>query len=192
MLILGLAGTAGSGKDTVADMICELFDGHNFNTSEYVRAVTRFVYNLDHDVNPIRDQLFEVATVLRELNQASTVKMGILQADHIDADVQVISGLRSVGEADAVRAAGGLIVGVDANPEIRHQRIQDRLRDAEAERTYEEFLRQDEYENKGVEDTGPMRGIRSIIDEADIVIANEGTLEDLKQQILDKVGQHVT
>ncbi len=182
MKIIGLAGTAGSGKDTAADMICEHFGAHNFHTSEYVRAITRFLFDLPPDSSPVRDQLYEVANALRSLHQASTVEMGIVQAKERGFDIQLISGLRSVGEADAVRAAGGIIIGVDADPKIRHERIQSRARDAESKRTYEEFLEQDTHENAGIGD-GQSRGIRSIIDEADIIIRNEGTLDDLKQQI---------
>lgn len=182
MKIIGLTGTAGSGKDTVAELLCELHGMHEFNTSDFVRAVTRYIYDLPHDSSPIRDQLFETANALRKLNQATTVEMGLVQAKGRDFEVQLITGLRSVGEADAVREAGGIIIGVDADPKIRHERIKSRLRDKESERTYEEFLAQDEHENKGIGD-GPSRGIRSIIDDADILITNEGTLEDLKEQI---------
>jgi len=180
--IIGLAGTAGSGKDTVAELLCEEFGMHNYNTSDYVRAITRFLFDLPHDASPIRDQLYEVANALRGLHQASTVEMGIVQAKERDFDIQLISGLRSVGEAEAVRAAGGIVIGVDADPKIRYERIQSRARDAESERTYEEFLSQDEHENKGIGE-GQSRGIRTIIDQADIVITNQGTLEELKQQI---------
>ncbi len=188
MKIFGLTGTAGSGKDTVTEIICELFDGHNYSTSDYVRAVTRFIFDLPAESSPIRDQLFEVATTLRELNQASTVEMGIMQAKKRGFELQVISGLRSVGEADAVRKAGGIIIGVDADPEIRYKRIQDRVRDAESERTFEEFLKQDSHENEGVESTGPMRGIKYVIEDADIIINNESNLDDLREQIKQKIG----
>jgi dephospho-CoA kinase len=191
MKLFGLAGTAGSGKDTVADILTEMFDMHNYSTSEYVRAVTRFLFDLPPEFSPIRDQLFEVATALRELNQASTVKMGILQAEPRDFSIQLISGLRSVGEAEAVREAGGLIIGVDADPKVRHERIQSRLRDAESQRTLEEFLLQDSHENEGVEKTGPMRGIKYVIEDADIRITNEGNLEELKAQLREKVGRHL-
>ena len=189
MKLFGLAGTAGSGKDTAADIVAELFDMHQFSTSDYVRAVTRYIFDLEEGASPIRDQLFEVATELRKLNQASTVNMGIVQARERGFEKQLITGLRSVGEANAIRQQGGIIIGVDAAPEIRHERIKSRARDAESERTYEEFLQQDEHENKGVGE-GDMRGITHVIKDADIVIENNGTLEELKEQIAAKLAQH--
>jgi len=186
MIIIGISGTAGSGKDTVADIIAEEFFAHIFNTSDYVRAVTRYIFDLPHESNPIRDQLYEVATELRKLNQASTVNMGIVQARERGFDIQLITGLRTVGEANAVRANGGIIIGVDAEPSVRHGRIQKRARDAESERTLEQFIIQDEYENNGVGD-GDMRGIRHIISEADVVIENNSSLEQLRAQIIKEL-----
>lgn len=190
MQLFGLVGTAGSGKDTVADIIADLYDMHVFNTSDYVRAVTRYIFDLPHDASPIRDQLFEVATELRKLNQASTVAMGIVQARERGFDRQLITGIRTIGEAKAIRESGGSIISVDAKPEIRYSRISERARDPESERTFEEFLKQDMHENEGVGD-GDMRGIRYVINEAEIQIHNEGTLEELKEQIADKLEQLV-
>lgn len=186
MIIIGISGTAGSGKDTVADIIAQEFSAHIFNTSDYVRAVTRYIFDLPHESSPIRDQLYEVATELRKLNQASTVNMGIVQARERGFSVQLITGLRTVGEANAVRVNGGIIIGVDAEPSVRHGRIQKRARDAESERTLEQFIIQDEYENNGVGD-GDMRGIRHIIAEADIVIENNSSLEELRTQIIKEL-----
>ncbi len=186
MKIIGLAGTAGSGKDTVAEMICVLLKAHHWNTSDFVRSVTRHVFGVSQDTPIIRDQLYAVANELRALNQATTVQMGIMQARERSFDVQLITGLRSVGEADAVRAAGGIIVGVDASPQVRHERIQSRVRDAESQRDFEAFLKQDTLENKGIGD-GPQRGIRSIIDSADILVVNDGTLDELKDQVAAKI-----
>ena len=186
MIIIGISGTAGSGKDTVADIIAHEFSAHILNTTDYVRAVTRYIFDLPHESSPIRDQLYEVATELRKLNQASTVNMGIVQARERGFSVQLITGLRTVGEANAVRVNGGIIIGVDAEPSVRHGRIQKRARDAESERTLEQFIIQDEYENNGVGD-GDMRGIRHIIAEADIVIENNSSLEELRTQIIKEL-----
>lgn len=190
MKLFGLAGTAGSGKDTVAELICEMFDMHNYSTSDFVRACTRFLFDLSPEASPIRDQLFMVATQLRELNQATTVQMGVLQAKERGIERQIISGIRSIGEMKALKDAGGIMIAVDADPYVRHQRITSRARDAESKRTFDEFLKQDTYENEGVA-KGDMRGIRYVIEESDIVITNEASLEDLKNQIKTKISQYL-
>jgi dephospho-CoA kinase len=186
--LIGVAGTAAAGKDTVAELLCRLFSMQNLSSGDVVRAITRHVYHLPADFNPVRDQLYEVANYLRnEINPATTVKLCILQAKAMSIPRVVISGLRSMGEAEAIRDAGGIIIGVDADPKVRYERIYSRGRDAEMQKTLEEFLKQDEYENRGLSDSGPARGIRSIIESADLVITNAGTLQELELELKNGV-----
>lgn len=187
--LIGLAGTAGSGKNTVTELLGKLFGFQDLNTSDAVRALTRHVYHLPHDYNPVRDQLYVVANYMRnEVHPAAMVKICILEAQALKIERGVISGIRSMGEADAIREAGGIIIGVDADPKIRYERIFNRGRDSEAQKTFEQFLEQDEYENRGLSDTGPARGIKYILESADILIKNEGSIEDLEREILEKVA----
>lgn len=181
---IGVAGTAGAGKDTAADIMCRLFGATNLSSGDVIRSVTRHVYGLAPDFNPVRDQLYDVANFLRtEVDPAFTVKICMLQGKAQGVKIGLITGLRAMGEADAIRAAGGIIVGVDADPKVRYERIYTRQRDAEAAKTYEEFLEHDAYENRGLSEAGPGRGIRTIIDTADVVIHNDGSLEELEVQI---------
>jgi dephospho-CoA kinase len=187
--LIGVTGTAGSGKDTASDLLCELFDFTNMSTSEFVRVLTRQIYGLAPGFNPIRDQLYEVANYVRTtIDPAFFVKMAIFEGQQQGHRRIVVSGLRSMGEADAVRAAGGLILAVDADPQVRYERITGRGRDAETHKTFDQFLAHDQFENKGVSTTGPGRGIQHIIDSADLVIANSAALDDLKQALRDQLG----
>jgi dephospho-CoA kinase len=187
--LIGVAGTAGAGKDTVADILCQMFNIQNLSSGDFLRVITRHAYQEPPDFNPARDQLYYVANYLRnEINPATLVRLCILLAGARQLPGAVISGLRSMGEAQAVREAGGIIVGVDADPHIRYQRMTLRQRDAEAQWTLEEFLKQDEYENRGLSDSGPGRGIRSIVDSADALVTNSGTLEELKLELTTKVA----
>lgn len=186
--IIGVTGTAGSGKDTVSDLLCELFDFHNMSTGDWVRALTRHAYNLPSDFNPVRDQLYVVANFVRSIDPAFFVKMAIFQGEQQGFTRILISGLRSMGEADAVRAAGGVILAVDTDPRVRYDRIYARGRDSEAQKTFEAFMEQDALENKGLADTGPARGIQYIVEGADITIGNSGSMDDLKQELHDKVA----
>ncbi len=183
MQIIGVAGTAGAGKDAASELLSELFAAENLSTGDLVRAITRYIYKLPADFNPVRDQLYEVANQLRGIDPAFTVKMCIFMAKEQGKERILLSGLRAMGEADAVREAGGIIVGIDADPQIRYDRIYSRQRDSESSKTFEQFLEQDNFENKGIAETGAGRGIRAIIDSADIHILNNGSLDDLKVEL---------
>lgn len=187
--IIGLAGTAGAGKDTAADLLCKMFAMQNLSTGDVLRVITRHVYHMEPTFNPVRDQLYVVGTFVREhINPATTVQICILQAQALNIDRAIISGLRSMGEAQAIRDAGGTIVTIDADPKIRYERIYSRARDTESKKTLEQFLVQDKHENRGISDQGPGRGITSIIESADIVIANNGTLEELQVELKNKIA----
>ena len=187
--LIGVAGTGVAGKDIVADMLCRMYGAENLSTGDFIRAVTRFVYRLPPDYSPLRDQTYEVATYLRSgVNPETTILVCMLQARVLGVKYGVLTGLRTTGEADAIRARGGIIVGVDADTKVRYERIHVRQRDTETTKTFEEFLLQDELENKGIAQTGNLRGIRAIINEADIVIKNNGTISELEDQVREKLS----
>jgi len=187
--LIGVAGTAGAGKDTVAGLLSQMFNLQNLSSGDYLRVITRYAYKQPHDFNPARDQLFYVANYLRnEISPATLVQLCILQAQAQKLSGAIISGLRSMGEADAVRQAGGIIVGIDADPKLRYERMTVRRRDTEANWTFDAFVKQDAYENKGLSESGSGRGIQAIIDTADVLITNSGDLEDLKTELRSKVA----
>lgn len=189
MRLIGVAGTAGAGKDTAANLISQIFGLQNLSSGDFLRVITRQAYKLAPDFNPARDQLYFVANYLRtQVNPAALVELCILQARAQQLPGAVISGLRSMGEAEAVRVAGGIIVGIDADPHVRYERMTARQRDVEAQWSLEEFLKQDEYENRGLSDSGPGRGIRSIIESADVLLTNSTTLDDLKVELNSKLA----
>ena len=182
--LIGLAGAAGSGKDMAAEIICREFGAENLSTGDLIRTITRHIYRLPPDFNPVRDQLFEVATFIRnEIDPATTVKLCILQAKELKIELALLSGLRTVGEAQALQAAGGVIIGIDADPKVRYERIYSRKRDTESNKTYEQFLVQDAFENDGVSDSGAGRGIRHVVAAADVVITNNDSLEAFEMAV---------
>jgi len=183
---IGVTGPAVAGKDTVAEIICELFDAQNLSTGDALRALARHVYRLPADHMPSREQLFTVGTFIRgEIDKAFTVKLSIEQARILNIPQAVISGMRTLPEAQAIQQEGGIVVVVTADPEVRYKRIKARARDAETAHSFEEFVKRDDLENKGVNGNG----ITSIIEHADIIIENNGSSRDeLKEHIREKLA----
>lgn len=183
---IGVAGTAGSGKDTTAMLMGELFGSINLSTGDMVRAIARQVYHLPAHVRPTRDQSYSVATYMRKnISPSSIVELCLLEGEAQNVPIVIIHGLRTMGEADVVRKAGGIIVGVDADVEKRYERLR---KDRDILKTYEEFLQQEELENEGVSKKREDLGIRHIIESADVKIDNNGSIEDLEAQIREKVA----
>ncbi len=183
---IGVTGPAAAGKDTVAQMICELFGAENLSTGDVLRSIARHIYRLPADAMPTRDQLFPIGTFLRsEIDPAFTVKVCVEQAKLLNIDRVVVSGMRTLAEAQAVQGAGGIVVGVDADPRVRYERIHSRARDAETSQTFEQFLERDDLENRGVAGNG----VTAILQHADLIIMNGGSFEEaLKADVHAKLA----
>ncbi|MBX6334871.1 hypothetical protein IRY61_06075 [Candidatus Saccharibacteria bacterium] len=183
---IGIAGTAGSGKDTVAMLMGEIFGSISIGTGDMVRAIARQVYHLPSHARPTHEQSYNVATFMRKhLSPSSIVELCLLEGEVQNVRIVIIHGLRTMGEAEVFRKAGGIIVGVDADIEKRYARLR-KSRDTLA--NYEEFLKQEELENEGVSKKHEDLGIRYIIENADVKIDNNGSIEDLEAQIREKIA----
>ncbi len=179
-----MAGPAAAGKDTVAQIICSLFGAQNLSTGDVLRAMSRYTYRKPADYMPVREELFTIGTFLRmEVDPAFTVKLCMKQAELLSIDRVVISGMRSLAEAQAIQQRGGIVVGVNTDAKVRYDRIHDRARDSDTNQSFEDFLKRDELENHGVDGNG----ITAIFAHADIVIDNAGLLENVEAVVREKL-----
>lgn len=172
--IIGLAGTFASGKDTVADFLVREYHFAHFSTGDIIRQeAQRLRGSIERPI------LFEVGNKLRHERGAGVfAELALQQFRAVQGDYggAVISGLRSLGEAKAIKAAGGTIVFVDAPVEMRYQRMIDRQRDTETQLTLEAFRAQESKELQapvGDEATINILGVKA---QADIVIINDADL----------------
>ncbi len=95
------------------------------------------------------------------------------------ADV-VIESIRAIGEADFLKSVGASILAVDADKQIRYERVT--LRGSLTDKvTFEEFSEQEDREMAATEPWD--MNISGVIKMADIVITNDGTLEELHAKI---------
>lgn len=183
---IGVTGPAVAGKDTVAQIICELFGAENLSTGDVLRALARHMYRLPLDAMPTRDQLYPVGNFLRgEIDPAFTVKVCLKQAEFLGIERAVISGMRMLPEARAIQEHGGIVVCVVADPKVRYDRIHARARDVETDDSFEKFVARDDLENRGVDG----QGVTAIIEHADLIIENNGdSPEELKKLVREKLA----
>lgn len=175
MNIIGLSGTNGSGKDTVAEVLAK----HGF----FVASATEMLEEelKKRGLAPERENKRLVGDEWRRENIAAIVDKAIEQAKATGHDKLVVGSLRNPGEADRVHALGGKVVWVDADPQVRYERIKSANRGrVEDNKTYEQFLaeEQDEMSHYGDESTLNMSGVKAI---ADVFLTNDSDkIEDLK------------
>jgi dephospho-CoA kinase len=179
MKIIGIAGTNGSGKDTVGHLIAERDNYLFVSVTDLLRAEAR-----QRGVPVEREQLRTISAQWRRDHG-----LGILIDKAIELAKQqnyagvVMASLRNPGENDRVHELGGVVVWVDADPEVRYARVYSRQRTAEDDKTYEEFLAEEqaEMQSSGDETTLNMAAVKA---QSDIFIENNSdSLEELKEAI---------
>lgn len=186
--IIGLAGTFASGKDTLAHYLVQHYNFLHVSTSDMVRQEA-----LKERGSIERPVLHEVADKLRHTHGAGVmVDLAIKLfeaklAEREDYKGLVVSGLRSLGEAKAIKAAGGTLVFTDAPIEIRYERMVSRQRDAETRLTLDEFKAQEAKELEAVDDSDAAFNILGIRDMADVRLVNSANLESYIQDALHQL-----
>lgn len=93
----------------------------------------------------------------------------------------VIDGIRNPGELKYIQKSGGFIIGIDSQVEQRFLRIVTRGNPYDP-KTREEFER-DEERDRGVGQTSYGQQADECLKLSDVVIENNGTLEEFEQKI---------
>lgn len=144
MRLIGLAGTNGSGKDTVGHMLAERHGYLFVSVSDLLRQEARK-----------RGQAVE-REVLRAISAEwrRTYGLGVL----VDKAIEyfnitsgeyvgiVASPMRNTGEAQHLKDLGGTLIWTDADPQVRYKRIFSRQRTAEDNKTFDQFVAEEQAE----------------------------------------------
>jgi dephospho-CoA kinase len=173
--IIGIAGTISSGKDTLAEYLVENYGFHHVSTGDMVRAEATKRYG---DIE--RSTLQIVAPQMRAERGAGVLVEKALETER----PVVITGIRAPGEAKTLKAAGGVLLFIDAYIEIRYERMVKRDRDVGAERTFEGFAKSERAEVAAGENDEDYNQV-AIQNMADKTINNSGSLETLYKVAID-------
>lgn len=174
-MIIGIAGTLGAGKGTVVQYLVE----HKGFTHLSVR---NFLWEeVDRRCLPrVRDHLSLVANDLRATHGAGYISGELFKrAENLGTDV-IIESLHTLGETAFLRQHGAVIFGVDADIQVRYKRIQGRATETD-QVTFEKFKEDNEREIASKDPA--QHNIQAVIDSADFVFTNNGTLEELHAQV---------
>lgn len=176
--IIGISGTFASGKDTVAHQLAADFGFTHVSTGDMVRKVAAAKYGSIE-----RPVLNKAATELRYTEGAGALVLEALK----EPRPLVISGIRTIGEVKALKAAGGTLLYVDAPVKVRYERVKARARDTETELTLDQFIANEEkemYAGPNDEDYN-IRGIKLL---ADVVVDNVLPLDKLMPRVYSQLG----
>jgi cytidylate kinase len=176
--IIGLAGTNGSGKDTVGELLAREHNYMFISVTELLRA------ECHRRKLPVeRENLRTIsAEWRRELGLGVLIDKAIAEYEIVREQYAgvVMASLRNPGEADRVHEFGGTVVWIDAEPRTRYDRIQanvaTRGRAEEDNKTFEQFLAE-EAEEMHVPKGGDsaMLDSSAVKDRSDVFVANNSS-----------------
>ncbi|MEI9913804.1 MAG: AAA family ATPase [Candidatus Saccharibacteria bacterium] len=171
--IIGIAGTNGSGKDTLGHILSQ----HNYlfiSVTELLRDECK-----RRNIIADRENLRIIsAEWRRESGLGVLVDKAKAEYDKVSSKYVglAIASLRNPGEADRVHELSGTVIWLDADPKLRYKRVQDSSqhrshRADEDNKTFEEFLAEEQVEMHASGDEATL-DMAAVQDRADISIDN--------------------
>jgi dephospho-CoA kinase len=175
--IIGLSGTFASGKDTLAHYLSDHYHYLHISQGDILRRVAMERYG-----SMERPILHKLGTELR-LQQVDLLTIKALEEYRAKVAAGepytgvIISGIRSLGEAKAVKKAGGIMLFVDAPVAMRYQRMVSRQRDSESAISLDEFKAREATEMSSETNDDASFNVLGVRDMADCVIDNQLDLD---------------
>lgn len=176
--IIGIAGTNGSGKDTVGHTLADRHSYLFVSVTDLLRA------ELNRRGQPVdREHLRALsAEWRREYGLAVLVDRALQEFNRLKGNYVglAIASLRNPAEADRIHELGGLVIWVDADPKERYNRIQDnveaRARAGEDAKSFEQFLAEEEAEmHKPAGSDAATLDMASVKVRSDLFLINDAT-----------------
>lgn len=181
MLIIGITGTLGAGKGTIVDYLVKQKEFEHYSVREYL------VEDIKKQGLPLnRDSMVVTANALRAKHNPAFIIQELYKQAMLKNNNAVIESIRTPGEIDYLKKQGDFILlAVDADPHIRFERITNRQSSTD-DIDFETFI---ENENREMSTTDSNKqNLKKCIESADIVLNNDGTVEDLYDQLEDKLS----
>lgn len=180
--IVGIAGTSASGKNTAAGHL-ESYGFMHVDTGEVVRAESLRLFG-STDQQFLRQAGHELR---RRLGGGAVVLAAIADYREQSEDFAglVVSGIRALAPAEAIKDNDGTLLFIDAPTERRYEQLVRRGRVGES-KSLEEFKIFEEEELSGQLDTGQdLRGVQRI---SDISIFNASDIESFLIAVEEATG----
>ncbi len=175
-MIIGITGTVGAGKKTVVEYLVKKHQFKRYSVEDFlIRELTK----RDLDINDAN--MVALSNTLRIENSPNYVIEELFSMAQNNNCNSVIESLETVREVEAAKDMGDFyLLAIDSNMRIRYERTQMNS-DPERFVSFEDFQRREKQESGSTNPT--KRNLFSCIEVADFVINNNGTLEELSQEI---------
>tara|TARA_R110000824_G_scaffold401771_1_gene615910 strand:+ start:561827 stop:562381 length:555 start_codon:yes stop_codon:yes gene_type:complete len=180
-MIIGIAGTIGSGKGTVVEYLKKKGFVH-FSSSGILRETLS-----KRKLPATRLHMSTLANELIEQHPGGVLYLSHKKAEANGIENYILEAIHRKSEADYVRSIGGKVLGVDADLHTRYERSILRGDGEKDAVTFEQFEQDAHREDEGHGATGP--NIRAVLRDADSVLMNNGTTEELYAQVEEMLAE---
>ena len=176
-LIIGLTGQLAAGKGAVAAYLEKKYHSQTFGFSAPLRDVTRRLY-----LEETRANLAGLSNILRAQFGSDLISRVITEdLKRSAADIVVLDGIRRLPDIALTKDLPGFVlVRVDTDEQIRYQRLLGRGQNQDdQQKTFAQFQADHQAEAD--------RQIPEVMAMAQYTLTNNGTMEQLYQQIDDLI-----
>ena len=176
MITIGITGTLGAGKGTIVDYLIKNRGFVHYSVRSFI---TEEINRRGLPVN--RDSMTMVGNDLRAQHSPSWIVEQLYEQAQASGKNCIIESVRTVGEVEALRGKPNFyLFAVDADTKVRYERAV--LRGSETDHvSFETFVAN---EAREMDNNDPNKqNLRYCIEQADYCFQNDGTIEELNQQV---------
>ncbi len=191
MKVFGIAGKIASGKTTTANILSKYVEKpYRMSLSDVLKDLligNTELYDTKIQIN-WQNKSFERSNLIKfgkqikqKYGDGILMKLAIEKGKNLEKQygykTLIIDGVRSVGEVQILKQRGGILLYIEASPEIRFQRLKVRNDKKDKNiKTLEDLLKFDNIEEQ-------LYKVSQIKKDADYIIDNNGTLEELENNV---------
>lgn len=182
-MIIGITGSFGAGKGTAVEY---LKWKHGFSHYSASGFIVEEIVRQGLVVN--RDTMAMVANQMREAHGPSYIIDSLYARAKASGARVVIESLRAVAEVRRIKELGGVVLGIDALPDIRyaHSVARGSVKDNVS---YEKWLEQEQAESN--QSDPHKQNIFGALKESDYIITNNGSIEDFYKKVDEFIEEKV-
>ena len=170
MKIIGLAGTNGSGKDTIGHLLADKY-GYLFADATAMLGAELDKRGLPHER---ANKSALSAEWRREHGMAVIVDKALEAFESGEYKGLIVGSLRHPAEAERVHELGGSVIWVDAEPKIRYERVTNNDRGRlEDKKSFKKFMEEEASEMSQSGDLATLN-MGAVKEQADLFIQNNG------------------
>jgi dephospho-CoA kinase len=182
MIIIGITGTLGAGKGTIVEYLIREKGFAHYSVRAYLLELIR-----NEGLPENRDSMFNLANELRAIYGPSYITDQLYEQAVLAGKDCIIESIRTPGEVESLRTKGPFyLLAIDADPEVRYQRIV--LRQTETDDVSRKTFMENEEREMSTTDPNK-QNLRKCINMADYILLNNGSKEELDNQLNKVLGQ---